>query len=278
LAFLPETGQPLKKENEMSKEKQVAEKQSTEIAEASSIDSFLAENAGAGTQNFTKDDLALPFLRSLDEGAAMLDTLDGAEAGDMYNSVTLEVYKKDVGIKVIPCFYQKEYIEWAPIGTGSGAPINIYKTLDEAPKTERNHENKDLIVGGGGNYIETTAQHYVLLVTEESASPALISLKSTQLKKSRMWNTLTATAPPIQTANGTAPAPIFTYYYQLSTGAESNLKGRWSGWKILRGEKVDVLAHLKAAHSLATSFEKGEVSIKREQSESSSIDNSDIPF
>ena len=132
----------------MSKEKQVAEKQSTELAEAQSIDSFLAENAGAGTQNFTKDDLALPFLRALDEGAAMLKTLKGSEAGDMYNSVTHEVYKNDVGIKVIPCFYQKEYIEWAPIGTGTGAPVNIFKTLDEAPKTERNHENKDMIVGG----------------------------------------------------------------------------------------------------------------------------------
>ena len=135
-----------------------------------------------------------------------------------------------------------------------------------------------MIVGGGGNYIETTAQHYVLLVNEGSATPALLSLKSTQLKKSRMWNTLTATAPPIQTANGPAPAPIFAYYYQLSTVPESNKKGRWSGWKILRDEKVAVLAHLKAAHRLAVSFEKGEVSIKREQSESSPIDNSDIPF
>jgi len=262
----------------MTKEKQVAEKQSTELAEAQSIDSFLAENAGAGTQNFTKDDLALPFLRALDEGAAMLKTLKGSEAGDMYNSVTHEVYKNDVGIKVIPCFYQKEYIEWAPIGTGTGAPVNIFKTLDEAPKTERNHENKDMIVGGSGNYIETTAQHYVLLISGQSASPALISLKSTQLKKSRMWNTLAATAPTIKTDSGAEPAPIFTYYYQLTTNPESNQKGNWRGWKIVRGEKVNVLAHLKSAHSLAVSFEKGEVHIKREQSESSSVDNSDIPF
>jgi hypothetical protein len=275
LAFSPETEQPLNEENEMAKD--VAAKKNTDIT-LSDVDSFLAENAGAGVQNLSQDDLALPFLKTLSRQDAVLDDLPDAKSGDIYNDATMEVYNGEEGLRVIPCHYEKVYIEWAPRGTGTGAPVNIYTTQNQCPKSERSaDDNKDYIVDGEGNYLETTAQHYVLVIgADGTTSPALMSMKSTQLKKSRTWNTLMTTVTPIQTAEGPKPAPCFTHYYNVTTTKEENSKGSWTGWKIVRGDKVDVLDHLRAAASLAESFAKGEVKVKHEQEESSQ--NTDVPF
>ena len=256
--------------------KDVAQKKTTELA-TSDIDSFLADNAGVGTENITQDDLALPFLKTLSRQDAVLDELPDAKAGDIYNSATMEVYNGEAGLKVIPCHYEKVYIEWAPRGTGTGAPVNIYKTQNECPKSERStDDNKDYIVGGEGNYLETTAQHYVLVVDDNgTTTPALMSMKSTQLKKSRTWNTLMTTVPPIATPSGPRPAPSFSHYYHVTTVKEENSAGSWTGWKIVRGDKVDVLDQLKAAAAMAESFEKGEVKVKHTQ-ENAQTD--DIPF
>lgn len=257
--------------------KEVAEKKTTELAAASDIQSFLAENAGAGVANLSQDDLALPFLKTLSRQDAVLDELPDAKAGDIYNDATLEVYSGDAGLRVIPCHYEKVYIEWAPRGTGTGAPLNIYRTQDSCPKVERNpDDNKDYIVDGEGNYLETTAQHYVLIVNENGGtSPALMSMKSTQLKKSRTWNTLMTTVTPLQTSEGARPAPCFTHYYKVSTVKEENSKGSWTGWKIIRDDAVNVLDHLKAAAALAESFAKGDVKVKHQQEADQS---DDVPF
>ena len=82
-----------------------------------------------------------------------------------------------------------------PRGSGSGAPKNIYTPADERPKVERSSEdNRDYVVGGEGSYLEETHQHFVLMIDPETGvgSPALIAMKSTQLKKSRKFNSMVA--------------------------------------------------------------------------------------
>ncbi len=59
-----------------------------------------------------------------------------------------QLYDGKKGITVIPCAYIRQYIEWAPRGSGSGAPIHIYPaTSDILSRTHREPgENKDLEV------------------------------------------------------------------------------------------------------------------------------------
>lgn len=58
--------------------------------------------------------------------------------------------------------------------TGTGAPVNIYTTQNECPKSERSpDDNKDYIVDGDGNYLETTAQHYVLVIGADGSTSRL---------------------------------------------------------------------------------------------------------
>ena len=144
----------------------VAKKRKQEVGEANDLLTMFEGDSSAGLENLTQDDLALPFLKILSGLDPLLDDPDiDARKGDIYNTVTGQVYKGKDGIQVVPCAYQKRFIEWAPRGSGSGAPINVYTPTESRPETERSKEdNKDYVVGGDGNYIEETHQHFVVVV------------------------------------------------------------------------------------------------------------------
>jgi hypothetical protein len=81
--------------------------------------------------------------------------------GDIYNTVTGDIYKGKEGVRVIPCAYQRRFIEWAPRGQGSGAPVNIFSPDEDRPRTERSRDdNREYVVGGNGTYVEDTQQHF----------------------------------------------------------------------------------------------------------------------
>ena len=165
---------------------------------------------------YKRQDLALPFLKVLSRQDPVLDDLENAKAGDILNTVTNEVFSGKEGVKVIPSSYQRRFIEWSPRGVGTGAPVNIFTPADDRPKTERSQEdNKDYVVGGSGNYIEETHQHYVVIIDKNgNPSTALIAMKSTQLKKSRKWNSMIQSRM-LQGKNGLFQAPRFSHVYLL---------------------------------------------------------------
>ena len=69
--------------------------------------SMFEADAGAGNQNVGSDDLALPFLKLLSGLDSILDTHETARKGDIYNTVTGEVFSGKTGIKVVRCAYQR---------------------------------------------------------------------------------------------------------------------------------------------------------------------------
>ena len=150
-------------------------------------------DASKGLGNIGQQDLALPFLKILAQLSPEVNKRDGkyvkgAEAGMIYNSVTGELYNGVEGIDVIPCFYKLEYLEWKDRGEGLGAPVAIYpSSSDILSKTKPDANYKDRLPNG--NYIERTASHFVIILGD-SPSTALISMKSTQLKISRKWNSM----------------------------------------------------------------------------------------
>jgi len=180
-----------------------------------------------------QEDLALPFVKVLSGNDPVLDENEDARKGDIYNTVTGKVYKGKAGIRVVPCAYQRRFIQWTPRGSGSGAPSAIYTPQEQRPKTERSaDDNKDYVVGGNGEYIEETHQHFVLILNEDgSIETALIAMKSTQLKKSRKWNSIMASRV-MQGQNGTFTPPRYSHIYHLKTIQEENSKGSWHGWEM----------------------------------------------
>jgi hypothetical protein len=244
----------------------VAEKKKNEIAAADALLTMFEASSSEGLENLTQDDLALPFLKILSGLDPILDDREDARKGDIYNTVTGQIYKGKEGVRVIPCAYQKKFIQWAPRGSGSGAPLNVYATSEVMPKTERSSEdNKEYVVGGDGDYIEETHQHFVVLLNEEGgAEPALIAMKSTQLKKSRKWNSMVA-AVQLRGPNGNVfTPPRFSHVYLLKTHSEENSKGSWHGWDVSREEMVGSEELFRRAKDFHDTIMAGDIVVKHE--------------
>jgi hypothetical protein len=224
-----------------------------------------------------KEDLALPFLKVLSRQDPTLDDLPDAKPGDIYNTVTQEVYNGAEGVRVVPCAYERRFLEWVPRGQGTGAPVNIYSPDQERPETVRDPDtNRDNVVGGE-SYIEETHQHYVLILEEDgSFSTALLAMKSTQLKKSRKWNSMIASRT-MSGQNGPFTPPRYSHVYHLKTVAEENSKGSWHGWDISLQGQVDELHLYQTAKSFSETVSAGDVEV-RHTTESGDGDGDNAPF
>ncbi len=256
--------------------KNVAKKQQSNVVEFDV--SMMEEDAGIGVSDMGQDDLALPFLKILSGLDPLLDELEEAKRGDLYNTVSGQIYKGKEGVSVVSCAYQRRFIQWAPRGSGTGAPIAIFDTESDCPKVERSKDdNKDYVVGGDGSYIEETHQHFVLLVNGDgSAETALIAMKSTALKKSRKWNSMIASAT-VHGKNGPFTPPRYGFVYKAKTVMEENSKGSWHNWDLVREKQVDDATLYKRAKDFAASIRSGDVVVKHQNDDGQEKSN-EVPF
>jgi hypothetical protein len=239
--------------------------------------SIFEADAGRGMENMGQDDLALPFLKVLSGNDPVLDENEEARKGDIFNTVTGKIYKGKDGVRVVPCAYQRRFIQWAPRGSGTGAPVAIYEPGDALPKTQRSKEdNKDYLSDGSGEYIEETHQHFVCVINEDGGvETALIAMKSTQLKKSRKWNSMMASRS-MQGKNGPFTPPRFSHVYHLRTIMEENSKGSWHGWEMSVEGPIQEAAIYGRAKAFADSIISGDVVVKHAGEDNDDI--GDVPF
>jgi len=222
------------------------------------------DDMGKGLGNISQQDLALPFLKILAQLSPEVNKRDGkyvegAEAGMIYNSVTGELHNGVEGINVIPCFYKLEYLEWKDRGEGLGAPVAIYpSSSDIMSKTKPDANYKDRLPNG--NYIERTASHFVIILGD-SPSTALISMKSTQLKISRKWNSM-MNGLKLKGKNGLYTPASFSHIYRLKTTQMSNDKGTWFGWEVSKVGPVTDSQAYQQAKTFSENISKGNVKAK----------------
>ncbi len=240
---------------------QVAEKKNNALA------TFDMEvDAAQGAQNISQEDLALPFLKILGQLSPEVNKRDGkyvegAEPGKIINTVTNELYDT---IQVVPAHYKRQYIEWQDRGTSTGAPVAIHDAdSDIVSQTTRGKDYKDRLPNG--NYLDNTASHFVLTLGDNPQT-ALISMKSTQLKVSRKWNSMMM-GIKMQGKNGLFTPPTYSHIYNLSTVQMSNDKGTWFGWDVSKVGPVTDKALYDMAKSFAESVGKGEIEAKPEAQE-----------
>ncbi len=223
-------------------------------------------DAQQGAQNISQEDLALPFLKILGQLSPEVNKthgkyVEGAESGKIINTVTNELYDK---ISVVPCHYKRQYIEWQDRGASSGAPVAIHDAdSDIVSQTTRDKSYKDRLPNG--NYLENTANHFVLVVGKNPET-ALISMKSTQLKVSRKWNSMMM-GIKLQGKNGLFTPPTYSHIYNLSTVQMSNDKGTWFGWDVAKAGPVEDKSIYDMSKSFAESVNKGDVQAKPEVQE-----------
>lgn len=234
--------------------KKTAATKSTEVAEVeeraltSSVDlsDQFANDSGAGTENLTQDDLAIPYLTILQSNSPQLKRSDGAYVedaveGDFYNSVLEDVHHGE--LYIIPCAYQKMLVEWVPRDQGGGlvAQHSPESTVAKAAKEANVRDSAGRLMSADGKHMMVdTAYHFVLYYADESNGwlTAVISMTSTQLKASRKWNSH-ITSRMVDTSSGRVQAPSFAQVFLAYSVPQSNDKGSWMGWKIEPHALVD---------------------------------------
>ena len=241
-----------------------------ENAGALSTNIFEAD-ADKGSQNITQDDLALPFLKVLGQLSPEVNKqhgkyVQGAEPGMILNTVSNDCYDGSKGIEVLPVYYHRQYVEWQDRGESKGAPVAIHSAAsDILSKTTRDKSYKDRLPNG--NYLENTANHYVVLLGK-TPTTALISMKATQLKVSRKWNSMMM-GIKLQGKNGLFTPPTYSHIYNLKTVQMSNDKGTWFGWDVSKLGPISNKSVYDIARSFAERVSKGEIQAKPEAAETS---------
>ena len=244
----------------MNQEANVAKR---ENAGALATNIFEAD-ANQGAQNIAQDDLALPFLKVLGQLSPEINSRDakyikGAQPGMILNTVTGDYYDGEKGINVLPVFYKRQYIEWQDRGASMGAPVAIHEVdSDLLSKVTRDKSNKDRLPNG--NYLENTASHFVILMGE-TPTTALISMKATQLKISRKWNSMMM-GIKMQGKSGLFTPPTYSHIYNLKTVQQSNDKGTWFGWDVSKVGPVQDKSVYDIAKNFAERVGKGEIEAK----------------
>ena len=255
----------------------IKDEQSNEVAikqQAGAVASLNIEQfADEGFDNVDSNSLALPFLKVLGQLSPQVTQGDSqfiaeARPGMIYNTVTNELYDGSKGIRVIPCFYKLEYLEWKDRDKGAVAPINVYPAdSDIMSKTTRDEKGKDRLENG--NYVEETASHYIMVVEPDKSSTALLTMKSTQRKKSKKWNSMMMSVTAKKKDGGIYKPATFTQVYNLKSVLEKNNLGSWYGWDIQHVGAVPNKTLLDAAHDFYKSCSGGKVNVKFEEEEAS---------
>ena len=125
-------------------------------------------------------------------------------------------------------------------------------------KVTRDKSNKDRLANG--NYIETTANHFVFLLGDHP-STALISMKSTSLVVSRKW-LATMMGIKMQGKDGLFTPPTYSHIYNLKTVQMTNDRGTWFGWAYNKVGPVTDTSIYGVAKNFSEQVSKGEVKVK----------------
>jgi hypothetical protein len=247
--------------------------------------------ANEGLESVSAQDLAIPYLRLLAQLSPQVNKRDGAyiegaEAGMIYNTVENAVYDGEIGVKVIPCYYRRMYVEWKPREKGGGYVATYPADHKIVGTTYKDDRGNDVLPNG--NLLTNTAEFYVIMIDKDgSLKRCLITMTSTQLKKARKWLT------QIQTMMGKAAdgrmftMPMMSHIYTLTSVEERNDKGSWFGWEVHKDRVLDLSNDEdKGVFEMAVGFSKsvkaGEVKVKQDGEDSHSAadkdDDDQIPF
>lgn len=247
----------------------------------------LQEDAGKGSQNVQATDTQTPIISILQANSPQCKKSDGkyikgAEEGSLYNNVTGEVYSGEEGITVIPCFFEKVYIEWKPNRGGFVAIHGADTPLRDQVKMVVTAEGKEVPTLPNGNNLIETNQHYVLKVNADgSFEPAVIAMTSSALKASRQWNTL---IKRVMLTGKNGPFNPASYYccYKLSTAARQKDDYTWSSWRVESLGPVPNMDLYNAGKALEQAVNAGQVKVKQEQvvegAAVSAVVDDEIPF
>jgi len=247
--------------------KQMATKNNTDVAEQIQLNMFA--DSGAGMEGASSEAFAIPFLSVLQKGSPQVDeasgrAIEGAKSGMLYENVSGRFYDGKAGLTLVPCAYRRVFLHWASRANGGGfrGELQPEKVAEMRARGQICELDGRLYIPSADgtvsdkncDRISDTRNHYVLIVDRESGAwnEALLSLSSSQIKKSKMLMSALASVRVSNPMGNAFCPPTFGNYVKVMTTPESNDKGNWFGIKFeLAGsvDRAEVYAAAKAFHA-----------------------------
>jgi hypothetical protein len=246
-----------KKENEVA----VVEKKAMIVAP-----SFMdADDFGGGFEGADADSFAIPFFQVLQKMSPLVDEnhasyIEGAKAGQFFNTVTRRLYDGKAGVVLVPCAFKRSFVQWGARDEGGGfkgefSPEQIDAMLGD--------ESSGLVAVDGSifkkladgtvdakkcDYFADTRSHYVITIDPESGETmrAIFAITGTLTKASRMLMT-SLQQKKVQGPRGLATPPSYANLVKVVTNGMKNDKGSWSGIVFeLQGLVTDINLYAEA--------------------------------
>jgi hypothetical protein len=243
-------------------------------AKENQLAALMGADVGAGLENTDKDSVAIPFLRVVQRNSPQCDEADAAfmedaKAGQFIESVNNTLFDGKAGVTLLPCAFQRRILRWGPRGDGGfkgelmpedvTAMISAGKAdyVDgrlyvKGPDGEINIKRDDRLVD--------TRMHFCLLETDSGPIQVLLSLSSTQIKKSKQ---LLAMLTSVKVGGHTPPT--WMNRVKVTTVAESNDQGSWYGVKFELDGFIDDKAVYDFAKQFHDTVSAGEVEYNHEE-------------
>lgn len=237
------------------------------------IAALMDHDVGSGMEGADRDSYAIPFIRCLQQLSPQVTVgkssyIPAARPGAMFNTVTNELYES---IIFIPCAFQRKFIQWGPRGADGG-----YKGEHNPEDIAARLATGELIRGDDGklyvgeanpkksDYLSDTRNHYGLILADSGPQSVLLSLSSTQIKKSKQLMAILAAVK----IRGKTP-PTWMNKIRITTTQESNDSGSWWGIRVEHAGFITDAATYEAGKAFHDLIMAGRASAAYETEDSS---------
>ena len=231
----------------------------------------ILETAGEGT-SYEADELQIPFVRVAQGTSPQLKKSDmkyipDLRQGDVFNTVSGQIWDGEEGITVIPCYQVTTYPEFTP-GEQGGGFIGLRSPSDPDLSQTTRQGAKEFLPNG--NEVIKSDQHFCLILGDDGMyEPAIVDFKSTGLKVSRRWKTQIA-MQKIKDGKGVMRTPaLFATMWKLTVVEESKtVEGEmrtWYNWAVEKVGLVQDKSLFMEAKAFRESVMKGEAKAQQEE-------------
>lgn len=263
--------------------KALAEKKSTAVGPV--ID--YGDYAGKGFEGQTRADISIPFVTVLQALSPQVESMEGAKAGMLFNTVTEELTDGKDGVLFVPAVTQHVFVEWVPRTKGGGF-VAIHQINSDVVKAaqEGTKERGKLSTEAGNDLIETFYVYGVLCDDVAPLGMAVIAFTSTKIKVYRKFNTKVRSHLVATASGGRVNPPLFANLSRLGSFKDSNEKGDFYNFAVTPAVGNDLKASLLAvddprflaAIDCKKMVESGLAKAAFESQNGESTGGEDIPF
>ena len=239
-----------------------------DLEKAAPLDVALYENTQAeGFEEADRDSYAIPLLKLLQKMSPEVDEADGAyiegaKPGMFFNNATSRMGDGKTGILIVPVHFSRRFLQWMPREDGGGFKGSWSPA--EAAEMNGQPDDRGRLVLPDGSYLSDTREHYVLWLDGEGGfETCVISLASTQIKKSKKWMTAMQSRKMARQDGTTFTPPMYAHTWLASAVVEQNDQGSWYGWKFQPHADVSSAGIVNAARAFREAILSGEAEPER---------------